>query len=60
MTAGERMKEIRKVTGLSQQKFGDLYGIPKRTIQNWENGVNEPPEYVLRMLTRIVKEDFNK
>lgn len=51
-------KEIRTLTGLSQKKFGDLYGIPMRTIQNWENGVSDAPEYVLRMLERIVKEDF--
>ena len=58
MTASERAKAIRQKTGLSQQKFGDRYGIPKRTIQNWENGVNEPPEYVLSLLERLVDIDF--
>lgn len=51
-------KELRTLTGLSQKKFGDLYGIPLRTIQNWENGVNEAPGYVLKLLERAVKEDF--
>lgn len=51
-------KEIRKLTGLSQQKFGDKYKIPKRTIENWEGGKTEAPAYVLLMLERIVKEDF--
>lgn len=54
----ERAKAIRQKTGLSQQKFGDRYGIPKRTVQNWENGVNEPPEYVLSLLERLVDIDF--
>ena len=51
-------KEIRALTGLSQKKFGDLYRIPLRTIQNWEQGTNEAPEYVLLLLERAVREDF--
>lgn len=51
-------KEIRSITGLSQKKLGDLYSIPLRTIQNWEQGTNEAPEYVLLLLERAVREDF--
>lgn len=51
-------KEIRMLTGLSQQKFGDYYHIPKRTIENWEMGKTIPPEYVLELLERAVREDF--
>lgn len=53
-------KPIRELTGLSQQKFGDKYGIPKRTIQNWEYEINECPEYLYRLLERVVREDFGK
>ena len=55
------MKEIRAMTGLSQVKFSELYGIPMRSIQNWEMDnaqSRHAPEYVLRMLERIVREDF--
>ena len=53
------IKELRAVTGLSAKKFGEKYGgIPLRTIQHWENGDRQPPEYVLRLLERVVKEDF--
>lgn len=52
------VKELRELTGLSQKKFGDLYGIPLRTIQSWESGEREAPEYVIRLLERAVKEDF--
>lgn len=52
------IKEIRQLTGLSQQKFGDLYSIPKRTIQDWEAGKMTPPEYTIKLLERVVKEDF--
>lgn len=52
--------ELRKLTGLSQKAFGKKYGIPWRTIQNWEGEVSTPPEYVLKLLARVVKEDFEK
>lgn len=54
------IKELRDITGLSQTAFGNMYKIPMRTIQNWEGGQRECPEYVLYMLERLVKEDFNK
>ena len=52
------VKELRELTGLNQQKFGDLYSIPKRTLQNWELGVNKCPTYFRLALERMVKEDF--
>lgn len=53
------VKRLREMTGLSAQKFGDKYKIPLRTIQNWEYGINPTPEYVLLLLERAVREDFN-
>lgn len=52
------IKEIRTFTGLSQQKFGDRYCIPLRTIQDWEADKRQPPIYVVKLLERAVKEDF--
>ena len=49
---------LRNLTGLSQQGFSDKYGIPKRTIEDWERGKRKPPEYVVKLLERAVKEDF--
>lgn len=53
------IREIRKLTGLSAQKFGDLYGIPLRTVQNWERGIRQPPEYVLVLLEKAVRSDLS-
>ena len=53
------IKELRTLTGLSQTAFGEKYDIPMRTIQNWEKGVRVPPTYVLKLLERVVKEDYN-
>ena len=51
------VKELRLKTGLSAQKFGDRYGIPMRTIQNWEYEKTIPPLYVVGLLRRVVLED---
>ena len=44
------IKELREKTGLSQQKFGDYFGIPLRTIQNWEMGTRKCNQYILDLL----------
>ena len=54
----DQIKAIRQQTGLSQARFADLYGLPKRTLENWESGQRIPPPYVLALLERAVKEDF--
>ena len=54
------IKELRSITGLSQQAFSDKYNIPKRSIENWESGKRTPPEYVIKLLERVVKEDLCK
>ena len=51
------IKEIRKLTGLTQLEFSEKYGIPKRSIQNWENEVRVPPEYITNLLERAVRAD---
>ena len=51
------IKELRKSTGLSQLKFGMLYNIPPMNIANWEQGVTNPPEYVVCMLKRLIEID---
>ena len=51
------IKAIRGVTGLSQQAFGDAYGIPRRTIQTWEYDVSTAPLYVTMMIGFAVLSD---
>lgn len=50
--------ELRAMTGLTQGKFAAWYGIPPRTVQNWESGASNAPEYVRLMLVRLVRQDF--
>lgn len=54
MDISERIKELRKKTGLSQSKFSSKFGIPVRTLQQWEQGISAPPDYVVRMMGDIM------
>ena len=46
-------KELRHKMGLTQKQISDIYQIPYSTIQKWEHGVNNPPEYLLRMMWEL-------
>ena len=55
MDISEKIKELRKKTGLSQSKFSAKFGIPVRTLQQWEQGISAPPEYLVRMMAYIMR-----
>ena len=38
----EEIKQIRKQTGLSAEKFGAIIGVKKKTVESWEQGVRNP------------------
>lgn len=52
--------EIRILSGLTQKEFSERYNIPKRSIENWDAGSRNPPDYLVELLERIVKEDIKK
>ena len=52
--ANRSMRDIIKETGLSQAKFGDYFGIPKRSIENWCNGATTPLPYMLIMMQEVL------
>lgn len=56
----ESIRELRELTGLPQVKFGDMYNIPLRTLQHWEAGDRECPQYVINLLSRAVREDLER
>ena len=55
-----KIKTIRNASGLTQEAFARKYNIPKRTLEGWEAGKRNPPEYVLLLLDRVVREDTKK
>lgn len=43
-------KELRESSGMNKTQFAEYFEIPYRTVQNWENGVNKCPEYLLKLM----------
>lgn len=46
----ERLKEARKAAGLTQKTMVDRMLMPRRTLEDWERGINEPAEYIKRLV----------
>lgn len=44
------IKEMRERMGYTQQGFSILLGIPKRTIESWESGDRQCPDYVRKFI----------
>lgn len=43
-------QEILKESGMSIRKFSDYFGIPYRTVQNWNIGTTHCPEYIADLI----------
>lgn len=43
-------KELRALSGMSQRKFAKYFGIPRRTIENWDSEINTCPTYTLDLM----------
>ena len=43
-------KEIRQASGMNLKQFSEYFGIPYRTIQHWEQGTRQCPEYLLNLI----------
>ena len=50
MNRGRQIKELREKMGMNRREFCDYYGIPYRTVQDWEAGKRELPDYLLRLI----------
>ena len=58
---GKEVKELREKMGMNRREFSDYYGIPYRTVQDWEAEKRELPEYLLRLMKyRAEVEDMMK
>lgn len=49
-TFQEQFKDLLSQLGMSQAKFADHYGIPKRTVESWAMGERVPPDWSGRLL----------
>ena len=51
---GDKWKELRQETGLTQRAFSEMMQIPLRTYQEWEHGRQSPPDYLFDLCRRIL------
>ena len=50
MEIKDKVKELRESTVMNRKEFCDYFGIPYRTVTEWERGTRKMPDYVFRLL----------
>lgn len=55
MDTQNKIKELRIKTGLNRKEFSEHIGIPLRTIEDWEAGRRNPPEYIPKLIDYQLK-----
>lgn len=53
----KRIKEIRKIMGLTQVDFGNRIGVKGNTVTNYENGLRCPSDAVILSICREFRVD---
>ena len=56
-TLNAQIRELRKVSGLSQNMFAEKFEIPTSTLQDWEHDRRTPPIYVVGMIDKILSSE---
>lgn len=51
MESSKYIKELRESVGMGRKEFSEHTGIPVRTLEDWEAGRRNPPEYVPRLIS---------
>ncbi|MBE5950545.1 MAG: DUF1016 family protein [Lachnospiraceae bacterium] len=51
----DNLKKMREELGMNRTEFSQYIGIPLRTLEEWEAGRRQMPEYVLRLLVYYTK-----
>ena len=46
----EMIVGLRAETGMNRREFSEHFGIPLRTVEDWESGRRNPPSYIPRLL----------
>lgn len=44
------IKKLRIACGMTQKAFAEYFSIPKRSIENWEGGTRNAPEYLIELM----------
>lgn len=44
------LTDLRKKYYMSQRAFAAYFGIPRRTVENWDTGICKCPDYLLDLM----------
>lgn len=44
------VKDLRKKAGMTRSQFCEFFGLPYRTLQNWELGERKCAEWILDLM----------
>ena len=58
MSKGKEVKELREQMGMNRVEFCEYFGIPYRTVQDWEADKRDLPDYVLNLMKYKVHIEF--
>lgn len=51
------VKSMRTISGMNKMKFAEYFGIPYRTVQDWEAEKRKCPEYLLDLMVYKLKNE---
>ncbi len=60
MECKDKVKELRKMTGMNRKEFCAYFNIPYRTVTEWELGNRHAPEYLIALLEYYIRTDILK
>ena len=53
------LKDLRLASGMSRREYAEYFDIPYRTVQSWELGERECPEYLIKLMHyKLQKEGY--
>ena len=57
MTFPEQLRALRAEKQLTQAQAYKILQVPRRTYEDWERGIASPPEYVQRMIIKLLQQE---
>ena len=57
MECSRKIKELRESTGMNRTEFCEYFGIPYRTVTEWERDNRHAPEYLIRLLEYYIRSE---
>lgn len=57
LNCSNRIQSMRTASGMTRNQFAEYFGLPYRTLQAWELGDREAPQYVTDLIEYKLKKE---